>query len=167
MAIGILVLGYGSALSAALALLIVASLRVSPRIWLQDAPRAIQDAVPPKTDAERRLTRLLAVPFMALTLGVPVIAVVHARAEGFLEAVTIAYGVLMVFNVVDLVVIDWLLVCAITPRWLVVPGTEHLIAHYKDYASHARLFVKGCVMLLVLSIPLAALGGWLARAIGP
>lgn len=156
-----IVLGYGALLSAALSLLIVASLRLNPRLWLQDAPRAIQDAVPPKTAAEQRTTRMLAVPFLALTLAVPVIAVVHARPPGFLGALAVAYGVLMVFNVVDLVLIDWLLVCAITPRWIVTPGTEHLIAHYKDYGSHARLFVKGCLMLLVISLPLAALGSWI------
>lgn len=156
-------LGYGVALSTALSALIVASLRVEPRIWLHDAPRVIQDAVPPKTEREKKLTWLFAVPFFALALGVPVLAVATGASElGYLEALGVAYGVLMVFNLVDLVVIDWGLVCTWTPRWIVVPGTEHLTHVYRDYRFHLREAGKGCVGLFVLSLPLAALGLWLS-----
>ena len=163
MDLALYVLGWGALLSAALSALIVVSLRVEPRIWLHDAPRAIQDAVPPKSEREKRLTWMFAVPVFALALGIPVIAVAMRPVPlGYLEALAITYGVLSVFNVVDLVLIDWLLVCTWTPRWLVVPGTEHLLHVYRDHGFHLRECGKGCIGLFVLSLPLAALGLWLS-----
>jgi hypothetical protein len=50
----------------------------------------------------------------------------------------------LVFNVFDLVVIDWLVVCLVTPKFVVIPGTEGC-AGYKNYAHHARGFAVGMI----------------------
>ena len=56
---------------------------------------------------------------------------------------------LSVFNVVDLLVLDWPLV-AIVPGFMVLPGTEGS-AGYKDYWFHFRGFLIGTVLILVAS----------------
>jgi hypothetical protein len=53
--------------------------------------------------------------------------------------------VLLVFNLVDLLILDWLLFCTITPRWIVIPGTAGMAA-YKDYLFHFRAFLKGTAL---------------------
>jgi len=54
----------------------------------------------------------------------------------------------MVFNVFDLLVLDWLLFCTIQPRFMALPGTEGMAA-YGDYGFHAVGFLKGTVFSLV------------------
>ena len=59
------------------------------------------------------------------------------------------------FNLVDLLVMDWLIVCTITPRFLVLPGTEGM-AGYKDYRTHPRGFVIGSAVAIMGSGLIAA-----------
>jgi hypothetical protein len=50
---------------------------VNPRIFLHDYPPAIQEKVPKKTGAEKRLTYVFGVPFMLLLL----MEKIHARMQ--------------------------------------------------------------------------------------
>jgi len=59
-----------------------------------------------------------------------------------------------VFNVVDLLLLDWPLV-AIAPRFIVLSGTEGS-AGYKDYWFHFRGFLVGAVLILGVSAAVAA-----------
>jgi hypothetical protein len=47
-----------------------------------------------------------------------------------------------VFNVVDWLILDWFMFCTLTPRLVVIPGSEGLAA-YKDYGFHFRGFLHG------------------------
>src|SRR3954451_14688649 len=118
-----------------------------PRLMLQDYPPAIQAVVPPKTAAERRTSLILGLPFLVLLLAFPVYATFTFRAAavsdaGFFTVWAYAFGIVFAFNVWDWLIIDWVVFCAITPRWAVIPGSE---GHpgYKDYAFHFRGFVIG------------------------
>lgn len=150
----------GSLLSLAASALIFASLRANPRIWLNDFPPDIRRAVPPKTDAEKRQSTLWGIPFLAVLLGGPLLStVLLGRTEPgatfgrlFFHAFTVAF----VFNLVDLLLIDWLVLCALTPRSLVIPGTEGM-AGYKDYGHHFRGFLVGTVFSVVVGLMAAGL----------
>jgi hypothetical protein len=63
---------------------------------------------------------------------------------------------LMVFNLFDLLVIDFLVFNIITPKVIVLPGTEGM-AGYHNYRFHWIGFWKGTVMLLVVSLVIALL----------
>jgi len=80
------------------------------------------------------------------------------RANGggipFRTAFVHLFVMLSVFNVVDLLLIDWPLV-AIRPRFMVLPGTEGS-AGYKDYWFHFRGFLVGIVLVFVASGVIAA-----------
>jgi hypothetical protein len=50
--------------------------------------------------------------------------------------------VLLVFNAVDLLILDWLVFATLRPRIVVLPGTEGAQG-YGDYGFHFRAFLKG------------------------
>jgi hypothetical protein len=60
---------------------------------------------------------------------------VLVRASGnFLEIALTAFGVVFLFNLVDWLVLDWLILCAITPKFVVLPGTAGMPG-YKEYGT--------------------------------
>lgn len=134
----------------------------NPRLMLQDYPPAIQAIVPPKTVREKRLSTWLGMPFLVVLLLFPIYAagLFLARSGGsFLEVWLYAFGLFFAFNLWDLLVLDWLVFCTLTPRRFVIPGSEGHPA-YKDYAFHFRGFLIGTVFSLVASL-IAAPVAWL------
>src|SRR6516164_1987833 len=84
--------------------------RTNPRIMLQDYPRDVQAAVPSKTAQERRQTVYWAIPLVLLFLGFPAAAALTAKAAGadFLTIALCAFGVGVVIDLFDLLILDWL-----------------------------------------------------------
>jgi hypothetical protein len=155
----------GAVLSLLASLYLLAVLWFNPRLFLQDYPPAIQAAVPPKTEQEKRLSLILGLPFLFLLLVVPLLSTLaFVRGAGdvpFLAAFLHAFGVIFTFNVVDWLLLDWVVFCTITPRFLVIPGSEGMSA-YKDYAYHFRAFLIGTVLSLGGGLLIAAAAFWLA-----
>lgn len=60
----------------------------------------------------------------------------------------------MIVSVVDLLLLDWLIFCKITPDFIVIPGTEGMET-YKDFNFHIKGFFKGIVICGFFSILLA------------
>ena len=145
----------GAILSALASIFIILTMRFGPRIWLHDYPKEIQAMVPPKTDQEKRLSLQLGIPFMLLLLAVPLLSTLWFRNSAgenatFVSLAAHAFGVILVFNLVDWLLLDWLMFCTITPSWVVIPGSEGAPG-YKDYGFHFRGFLKGVLF--------SALGG--------
>lgn len=144
----------GALLSTAASVLIFASLRANPRIWLNDFPPDLRAAVPPKTPTEHRQSLVWGVPFMALLLGWPIVSTVLVASSGASAAFPSlwlhAFVVVLVFNLVDLLLVDWLVLCTFTPRAFVLPGTEGMPG-YQDYSHHFRGFLIGMVVSAVLA----------------
>ncbi len=67
-----------------------------------------------------------------------------------------AFGVLFIFNLVDLLILDWLIVCRFKLRWVVLPGTEH-IAMPIPFLHHLKEFLLGTVGLVIVGLAIAAL----------
>jgi len=133
----------------------------SPRLMLQDYPPAIKALVPPKTEAEKRLSIWLGMPFLLILLLFPIYAtfVFEGRSTaqmGFVELFLYAFGIAFAFNVWDWLVLDWLVFCTITPRQFVIPGSEGHPA-YKDYAFHFRGFLIGTGFSAVMGLIAASI----------
>ncbi|MDH3734751.1 MAG: hypothetical protein OEU54_14585 [Gemmatimonadota bacterium] len=64
---------------------------------------------------------------------------------------------LSVFNLVDLLILDWLILVRIQPGFVVLPGTEGL-AGYDDYRFHGHAFLIGTTGILVVSLLAGLLG---------
>jgi hypothetical protein len=129
---------------------------VQPRIALQHYPKQIREIVPPKSRKERRMSVLF-----GLVIGVPYTVVLLWRTatlgtHSFRELFAYAFGVLFIFNLFDLLILDWLIVCWIEPRWAILPGTEHIVLP-KQYLHHFKGFLMGTVGLAVVGLAIAAL----------
>ena len=61
------------------------------------------------------------------------------------------FTIVTVWNLVDLLLIDWLLLGVIQPAFIFMPGTEGLKG-YKDFGFHLRGFFKGLAGSIVGSL---------------
>lgn len=127
-----------------------------PRLMLQDYPPAIQEIVPPKTAREKRLTLWLGLPFLLILFVFPIYAAFEFQTRmggqaGFAWLWLYAAGIAFAFNLWDLLVLDWLVFCTLTPSRFVLPGSEGHPA-YKDYAYHFRAFLTGTVFSAVMGL---------------
>ena len=93
-----------------------------------------------------------------ILLGFPVAAALSAKAthQGFLEIFLSAFGVILLSNLVDWLILDWLIICTITPKFVVLPGTEGM-AGYKNYAMHFRGFLIGTALSVVVGLIIAGI----------
>lgn len=105
----------------------------------------------PQTAAEKRQTLYWGIPFWLCLLGFPMAAALSAKAAQLsaLEIFLSTAGVIFLLNLVDWLILDWLLVCTITPRFMVLPGTEGM-AGYKNYRMHFRGFLIGTGLAAVI-----------------
>ncbi len=144
MSIPLIILVYGLPLSLVLSALLLVMIRANPRLMLQDYPKDIQAAVPPKTPAEQRVSGIVSVVLILLVFAFSLAAALSAKAGryGFFGVFLSAAGVPLLFNVVDWLILDWLIFCTFTPTFAVLPGTEGM-AGYKNYAMHFRGFLIG------------------------
>ena len=117
----------GALLSVVVSAYLLVVLRFNPRIALRHYPKEIQEIVPPKSSNERRMSI-----FFGLLIGAPFTAGLLWRtaaleSHSFRELFAYVFGVLFIFNVVDLLILDWLILCWFEPRWAVLPGTENVV----------------------------------------
>ena len=145
---------YGGVLSAVLCVLLLGLLWTNPEILLNDYPPDIRKKHGPMSDRSKRQRVPVGIVIGAVALGIVTASFSAVRANGggkipFLTAFVHLFVMFSVFNVVDLLLLDWLLV-AIGPSFLVLPGTEGS-AGYKDYWFHFRGFLIGAVLIFVVS----------------
>ncbi len=162
-------LGYGAVLSFLLSVLIIGSLALNAEIWLHDYPPDVRQAYGPprrpETQGQKRFFSLLFFGVLALSLALALRAVYRAGGGelGFAAAFISTYIILMFFNLVDLLVVDWLILGWLRPKFAILPGTEGM-AGYSDYGFALRGFFKGTLELAVMSAVIAGLAvgiGWL------
>jgi hypothetical protein len=125
---------------------------VNNRIMLHSYPKAIQAMVPPKTAAERRQTFIFALPMLCVLIGFPAFAswTYNSPSPTFLNLFTYMWAIMLVGNIFDLLILDWLIFCSISPDFMKIKGTEKSPA-YKDYMFHFLGSLKGIVITAVMS----------------
>lgn len=75
----------------------------------------------------------------------------YSEQTTFLQILKYIFIIAMTWNVVDLLVMDWLIICTITPKWIVLSGTEGCKG-YKDYFFHFKSFLIGCVYTTIIAL---------------
>lgn len=160
---------FGLVLSFLSGILIVTSLYLNPEMWLDDYPPDIKKRFGAMSEKAKRQRLLVSVLFLLMLLGIPVLALVrlwqvHGIQPLLAEAFLVTFVAWSVFNLVDLLVIDWLLIVRIRPARIVLPGTEGMPG-YRDYGFHARGFLKGIVASVAVSLIVAAIAA-LIQALG-
>ena len=155
----------GLTLSILASIVIGITLWINPRIMLQDYPKDIQALVPLKTPKEKQLANLIGIPFLILMVGLPFFSTWTLKKANHLDVsfpilFLNAFGVIWIFNLWDLLILDWLIICSSPPKFAIIPGTEGA-AGYKDYAFHLRGFLIGTVLSIVAGLIVAAIGFFL------
>ena len=110
----------------------------SPRVWgYADYPEAIKKKVPAQTGKEKALAAMVSLPWFVLVVGFPIYSVYALKAKlggaipfglAFLDAAAL----IACATLLDLVVLDWLIVSRITPRFVIVPGSDKATLVYKN-----------------------------------
>ena len=152
---------YGSVLSLLLSIAILGSLRFNPEIWLADYPAEIRANFGPMSEKAKKQRNVFAIFFLLTVIGLPSISIWQLyRASGgqvgFGAAFLNTWIILMVFNLFDLLVLDWLIMVRIQPKFIFLPGTEGMEV-YNSYGFHFKGFLKGTVLTLLASLAIAGI----------
>ncbi len=132
----------GSIMSVIASALLLFILYFNPRIVLSDYPDDVKTAVPPRTQKELQHGIFFSILLLIITVGIPLYStwLVKQQINDQLTyglAFAILFGESLLFSLVDLLVLDILICCIWTPRFIVLPGTEGM-AGYKDYGRHIK-----------------------------
>jgi hypothetical protein len=135
----------------------------SPRIWaFSDYPETITGQVDPQTKRERRIARVVYIPFLIIGIGYPLLSAyilktLYGGVIPFLDAFLNIFAVWLFGFMADLLILDWLIVGTITPSWVIIPGTKYMkMKEYKEFRMyHAKGHLKGLILLAGLSVVLA------------
>jgi hypothetical protein len=151
-------LAFGSILSGISCVLLLGILWFNPEILLNDYPPDIQEKHGPMSERTKRQRVPVAIIFGVVVLGIVAASFLEVRADSgghipFRIAFVHLFVMFFLFNLVDLLILDWPLV-ALCPSFVVLRGTEGL-AGYKDYGFHFRGFLIGTVLILVTSVLMA------------
>jgi hypothetical protein len=152
---------FGLILSVLMSLIVLALAIVNPEIMLRDYPPDVQAKYGPMSDRAKRLRLPVGIIILAIIIGLVAVSLhpVLASVDGPGRFVVVFIHLLVMFtsfNVFDWLVLDWLIVVTIRPKFIVLPGTEDM-AGYSDYGFHFRGFLVGIPITLLSSLVLAGL----------
>jgi hypothetical protein len=152
-------LPYGLLLSLLMGLTFVALAYINPQIWLKDYPPDIQARFGPPSERAQRQRKVAGFPVLIFILGTIGLAIGRlAQVKGgplvFGDVFLSTFIILLVFNLLDLLILDWLFFVTLRPGIIVLPGTEGA-SGYTDFAFHFQAFLKG-VAGSVLAAAIAA-----------
>jgi hypothetical protein len=146
---GIIVTGY----------LFLMMIAFSPRVWgYQDYPEVVKDKVPAQTKKEKTLAAILGVPWFIFVAGFPVFSTLALKSKlgGEISFLAALLNVLVMFffaTLGDLVLLDWLLVSKITPRFVIIPGSAK--EDYRDFSHHFKGHAKAVIPMVLLGLIIA------------
>ena len=147
-------------------LAIVPSCLKEPLNHIQDYPEPIRERVKelglPVREESRKSKAFLIRKGIALVLALAILTVILVfinKAQTFLQGFLISYGLWMVVNWYDAIVLDIAWFCH--DKRVVIPGTEDLTDAYHDYWFHIKKSLFGSL----LGLPVCALVGLLVMLV--
>jgi bacteriorhodopsin len=119
------------------------SLAYNPRMWLHRMPPEVTAKVPQKTPQERKLFILFVPPFLLWLFGYPIIYILgqdSSLSTNFFILLAFYAG----FALWDTLVLDLLIFCKMTPRFIIIEGTSR--EDYSNMKYHLASGAKGLVI---------------------
>jgi hypothetical protein len=147
---------YGLLVSILSSLVLLISAYLNPESMVDGYPPDIQAKHGPISAQARRHKKLVGLPFGLVLIGLLILSIITLEEVNFLTVSVNSAIILILFNLVDLLIVDWLIFNTIQPRFIVLPGTEGM-AGYRDYGFHFRQFLKGTAGSLVASLMIAGI----------
>ncbi len=141
--------------------LLVLMITFSPRVWgYQDYPKKIKEKIPPQTQKERFVSGLVGIPWFLFILTFPLISTAYMETDlggeiPFEIAFFNMFFMVFLFFLVDLVILDWLIICKITPKFVIINGT--IPEDYKDFSHHYKGHFMASIPLILICIIFSAI----------
>jgi hypothetical protein len=159
------ILLHGGILGVLFSACMILLVRHNPRFALNDLPTDVQDKVPPQTKREKIEAGLLGGPvfilyFVAIVFSTLALKRQHSGDISFLLLFIHAYGVLFISTWLELLLADWVVYCTITPKFIIIPGTEAADG-YKDYGHQFRAHLRGTVYAVPVALIITAVASFL------
>ena len=138
-----------------------------PWQMMHDYPEDIQKAatLSEPTDRQNKNAKLFgtigSLVIFASLIGFGLVQFYH-KDLSFLTVLIFTFIIGMTWNVIDLLIMDWLIICNITPKWVVIEGTEGCKG-YKDYMYHFKGFLIGCVYTTIMALIISGVDYLLLR----
>lgn len=129
--------------------------RINAEMILNDYPPDIRAKYGSMSEATRRQANWMTLPLLA-SLGL-VVALGLGQLRNsigeltFVETLTVSAVIFQMWNLLDLVLLDWFLLMTLKPKFMILPGTEGM-AGYRDYGFHFRKFLNGIVFTFILAL---------------
>ncbi len=129
--------------------------RVNVEMILNDYPPDIRVRYGLMSEQTRRQANLASLPLLAVLGLVVALGLGQLRSLfnklTFLNTFIVSAVIFQMWNLLDLVLLDWFLLMTLKPHFMILPGTEGM-AGYNVYAFHFRKFRNGIVFTLILSL---------------
>lgn len=136
-------------------ILLFASLIYNPRSWLHRMPPEVVSKVPPRTPEEKRIVTITGMPFLIALIVYPIVYVLVQHNPNYLYNFLVLCAFFIGFTLWDTFILDMVVVCKITPRSMIVPGTTR--EDYRNMKYHLRGITKGGLFSLIFSAILAGI----------
>jgi hypothetical protein len=146
----------GALLGAVITLMIVASFMINKEMWLKKYPADVRARWGPISEKAKRQSGIFAILFFGVLIATIILTVIRlealpGRPPSFLAIFASIVIVLALFNLVDAVIIDWLILQVLWPGLAVLPGTAGMPG-YKDGRQWAINLVKGFALAPVAGV---------------
>ena len=141
--------------------LFIFMITASPRIWgYSDYPEVIKNKVPPQTKKEKIIGALVGLPWLIFVLGFPVYSTYILKMKlgneiSFWTAFLNFSVLFLLANIGDVFILDWLIISRITPKFVIIPGTEE--QDYKDFSHHFKGHMKATIGMILLGLIMASI----------
>jgi len=136
-------------------------MRIFPaRVWgYADYSEAIKRKVPPQTKKEKTAAAVIGVPWFLFVLAFPVFSTIALKVKlgGEIPLLAAFLNLLALFvfaTIGDLVILDWLIVSRITPKFVIIPGSSR--DDYRDFSHHYIGHAKAVVIIVPVFLLIAA-----------
>ena len=156
-----LIIQHGILLCLMMGLLIESTLFINAEMWLNDYPGDIQKKFGKMGAGAAFQQKIAGFFFMLILTGIIILTIYRLNTlcigrYKFLIYSGTLFGILEIFNIFDLFVLDFLIFVKIRPSYIVLEGTDGLEG-YKNYGFHFNGFLKGTLLWAVLSIIIGGL----------
>jgi hypothetical protein len=129
--------------------------KINAEMILNDYPPDIRAKYGAMSDSTRKQATWITLPLLA-TLGL-VTALGLGQLRNligeltFMETLIVSTVIFQMWNLLDLILLDWFLLMTLKPKFMILPGTEGM-AGYRDYGFHFRKFLNGIVFTFILAL---------------
>lgn len=158
-------LGVGTLSALGAGTVLITVLLATPYTFLKDAPEDIREHAAEPNRTQQRAATATGLAFIiafAVALGTPAWTWTMKHPDtSYWSLALMALTTSILFAIIDILIIDWLIICTLRPKRIVYPGTENC-AGWRDYSYHVKeqLRPRG-IAALAISSAIVALVVWL------